>query len=64
MKSFDENTHSFIVRIRLEPRELEGAEPELRGEIEHVASGKVRYLKDLGEIAIFIAPYFMKKDLI
>ena len=57
MKSFSENTHSFIVRIWLEPRDLEGAEPQLRGEIEHVPSSERRYLKDLSEIAFFIAPY-------
>ena len=57
MKSFEENTHSFIVRIWLEPRELKGASPEWRGEIEHVANGKRRGLKDLDEIIPFIAHF-------
>ena len=57
MKSFDENNHSFIVRIWLEPRDLEGAEPQLRGEIEHVPSSERRYLKDLDDITYFITLY-------
>ena len=57
MKSFDENNHSFIVRVWLEPRELDGAEPEWRGEIEHVANGERRGLKDLDDVTFFIALY-------
>lgn len=55
MKSFEENTHAFIVRVWLEPRELEGAAPECRWVIEHVPSGERRYLKDLSEAEIFIS---------
>ncbi len=54
MESFEENTHVFIVRIWLEPRDLEGVEPQLRGEIEHVPSGERRGLKDLHEITSII----------
>ena len=57
MKSFSEDTHSFIVRIWLEPRDLEGTEPQLRGEIEHVANGERRGLKDLDDVTYFIALY-------
>lgn len=54
MKSFEDNTHSFVVRVWLEPREIEGAAPVWRGVIEHVQSGKRRYLKNLNEITGFI----------
>jgi hypothetical protein len=57
MPLFEEHTHVFIVRIWREPREIEDASPEWRGVIEHVPDGKRRYLKDLAEIAAFIAPY-------
>lgn len=55
MKSFEDNTHAFIVRVWLEPREIDGATPEWRGVIEHVPSGERRYLKDLSEAEMFIA---------
>ena len=58
-----ENTHSFIVRIWLEPRELDGAEPEWRGEIEHVVSGERRGLKNLDEITPFMAHFLEKMDV-
>lgn len=57
MKSFDEYTHSFVVRVWLEPREIEGATPEWRGIIEHVASGERIYVQDLREIESFISCY-------
>ena len=57
MKSSDNNRHSFIVRIWREPRELEGAVPKWRGEIEHAASGVRRGLKELHDITAFIAGY-------
>ena len=38
MPKYDEKTESFIVRIWLEPRELRGAPPVWRGEIEHATS--------------------------
>ncbi len=52
-----DNTHAFIVRFWLEPRELENARPIWRGVIEHVASGRKLYLKNLEEIKAFIAFY-------
>ena len=57
MKSFEENTHAFVVRVWLEPRELEGAQPEWRGVIEHVPSGERLYIKDLEEVVSFIGSY-------
>lgn len=54
MTANQESRHVFIVRIWLEPRELEGAAPQLRGTIEHVPSGVRRSVKALTEIADFI----------
>jgi len=54
MRSFEDNTHSFIVRIWLEPREIQNEPPEWRGMIEHLPSGDRRYLRDLDEISSFI----------
>ena len=51
-------TQIFIVRVWLEPREVEGVRPIWRGVIEHVPSGKRRYLQDLTHIISFIIPYF------
>ena len=63
MKSFEENTHAFVVRVWLEPRELEGAAPEWRGVIEHVPSGERRYLRDLDEIQVFIVHFLDKIEV-
>jgi hypothetical protein len=57
MNSLEEKTHSFIVRIWIEPREIEGAPPHWRGEIKHVPSGKQIYLRNLAEITSFVADY-------
>lgn len=54
----EEKSHAFIVRIWLEPREIEGVEGQLRGSIEHVESGRVRYWTVLDEVVRFIGSYF------
>ena len=54
MTANQESRQIFIVRIWLEPRELEGAAPQLRGTIEHVPSGMRRSVKALTEITDFI----------
>jgi len=57
MKSFEADTHAFIVRIWLERREAAGKRAEWRGVIEHVRSGERCYLKNLQDITTFIMPY-------
>lgn len=52
----EDNASAFIVRVWLEQREVEAAPVEWRGSIEHVASGRIKYLTDLDEIARFIRP--------
>jgi hypothetical protein len=61
MMLFEDNTHVFIVRIWFERREIEGATEEWRAVIEHMPSGRRRYLKDLGTILDFIASYLLKE---
>ncbi|HVO84754.1 MAG TPA: hypothetical protein VMU60_10040 [Syntrophobacteria bacterium] len=60
MESSHEQSHAFIVRIWLEPREIIGAAPVWRGMIEHVASGERRYVKHLKELEEFVAIYVKK----
>ena len=52
-----DNSHTFIARFWLETREIKGAKPIWRGEVEHVASGRHRYMKDLNEIIAFISAH-------
>jgi hypothetical protein len=57
MTLFEANTQVFIVRIWLEPRDIENATAEWRGVIEHLPTGERRYVKDLGELQAFMATY-------
>ena len=62
MDLFEDNSHSFIVRFWLEPREIKDAKPVWRGVVEHVASGRKLYLKNLEEIKAFIKSYIGEID--
>ena len=53
----EDNATAYIVRVWLEHREVEDAPVTWRGSIEHIASGKIKYLTDLDEIARFIQPF-------
>ena len=57
MDLYEVNTHSFIVKIWLEESAEEAGRAKWRGYITHVSSGERRYLEDLNEILLFIAPY-------
>ena len=46
-----------IVPMWLERREVEGTPFESRGSMEHLVSGRIKYLTDLDEIARFIRPF-------
>lgn len=63
MELFKEKTHTFILRIWIEPREIEGAAAEWRGMVEHVDSGQRKYLNDLDQIIAFIAPYLKEMGI-
>lgn len=54
MKSHDEETQVFIVRLWCERREIEDARPMLRGTVEHVASGERRSVRDLMDIVDYL----------
>jgi hypothetical protein len=45
---------SFLLRLWLEVREIAGAPAELRGHIEHLASGKREYVTSYRSIEEFI----------
>lgn len=62
MVSLDNNSHSFIVRLWRESREIEDAISEWRGMIEHVESGERIYLRDLNTIVYFIAKYLEHQE--
>lgn len=53
----EDNSAVYIVRVWLEHREVEGAPVTWRGSIEHVASGRIKYLTELDEIAQFVRPH-------
>ena len=57
MNSFEANSHSFILRFWVEPREIKDDRPVWRGVVEHVSTGKKMYLKNLEEIKVFINSY-------
>jgi hypothetical protein len=46
--------HAFVAKLWLERREIEGTQPEWRGRIDHVTSGRRIYFRDLSEITAFI----------
>jgi len=62
VNSFEANSHSFIVRFWVEPREIKDAKPVWRGVVEHVSSGRKLYLKNLKEIKAFIESYIGEID--
>jgi hypothetical protein len=47
--------HSYIVRIWLEPREIEGANIEWKGSVQHVTSGERKYFTTFAQLNAFIA---------
>jgi hypothetical protein len=60
MDSIDRYTHSFIVKVW---RERTGGKGEIytwRGQISHVPDNERRSIRELGEIALFIAPYLLR----
>ena len=52
--AYDEDSAAFIVRVWIEPREVVGAPVTWRGSIEHVGSGRVKYVTELEEIGRFV----------
>jgi hypothetical protein len=57
MDEIESAAQSFIVRVWVEERSLEGGQGAWHGHITHVPSGERCNLKNLDEIGDFIAPY-------
>jgi hypothetical protein len=57
MDSLEPKAQSFIVKVWVEDITEAGGQGEFRGHITHVTSHERHYLKNLGEIEKFIAPY-------
>ena len=53
----DYQAHSFIVKVWVEEVTDEEKRTTWRGRITHVPDGERRYLQDMKEITLFIAPY-------
>ena len=54
------NSQSFIVKVWVEECARDGSRGVWHGHITHVLSHERRYLKNLGEIEDFIAPYLVE----
>jgi hypothetical protein len=57
MDEIESEAQSFIIKVWVEERAAGGSRGVWRGHITHVSSGKRCYLKRLGDIRDFIAPY-------
>ena len=57
MDSLEPGTQSFIVKVWVEDNNETDGHGVWRGHITHVSSNQRRYLKNLGDIEDFIAPY-------
>ncbi len=57
MDEIESEAQSFIVRVWVEERAIEGRQGTWRGHITHVPGGERRYLKNLCEIEDFISPF-------
>ena len=53
----EQQSHAFVVRIWLEEPVEQARAATWRGHITHVSSHERRYLRELDDIADFIAPY-------
>ena len=65
MKSTEETTHAFIVRIWLEHQDIKDQEPIWRGVIEHVeivdvGDEKPVYFNDLDKMSSYLSEYLQK----
>ncbi len=63
MSLIEENTHSFIVKIWLEETVEENGRATWKGYVMDVSTNQRHYLKNLTEIADFIAPYLERMQV-
>lgn len=57
MDPTESKIHSFIVKVWLEETAEEAGEAKWRGHITHIPGNERRYIEDVNDIAVFIAPY-------
>jgi len=57
VKSIENITYAFIVRIWIEPREATDSQPTWRGGIEQVANGHRVYFDRLDKMNTFLAKF-------
>ncbi len=62
MTLLEQDSHVFIVRVRREPREIEGAPPLWRGVVEHQPGGEQRHWQKLDDLSTFIASFLAGID--
>ena len=55
---------SFVLRLWLEHREIEGAAPVWRGVVEHVPSGERHYFERLDQLPAILVRYLLIKDIV
>jgi hypothetical protein len=63
MTRFDQEAHSFVIRLWRENREDNKVEAEWRGWIEHVQSGQRCYFRNITEINQIVATYLNELGL-
>jgi hypothetical protein len=54
MKTMDERSHAFVVRLWEERRDIDGAEPAWRGSVEDVRTGARHYFVSLPELSDYL----------
>lgn len=54
MPQLQEEPEVFIVRLWQENREADDLPPQLRGKVEHIASGQYRYIDELEKVPALI----------
>ena len=63
MSSVEAEVHVFVIRARLEPREMAGAVPQWRFWIEHLPGGERHHYRDFAEVLAFIAGFLPEHAL-
>lgn len=54
MKSLDERTYTYVVKIWEERRDMAGAEPTWRGSVEDIQTGTRRYFDALHDLSSYL----------
>ncbi len=60
---YEENTHSFVVKVWLEEDRRVVSQPLWRGHVTHVMSKQQHHVQNLDDIADFIAGYLNQSGI-